>query len=58
MASCALVAISAPLFESTVNYFDTYARERLPVNVIQGLGEFFNAHICEFMDRSGSFHAI
>jgi 6-phosphogluconate dehydrogenase len=58
VASCALAAIPAPLFGSTLNDFDAYARERLPVNVIQGLGDFFGAHTSECMDRSDSFHAI
>jgi 6-phosphogluconate dehydrogenase len=47
VASCALVAIPAPLFGSTLNRLDTYTRERLQVNVIQGIDDFFNAYTSE-----------
>jgi 6-phosphogluconate dehydrogenase len=58
VASCAFVAIPEPLFGSTLNDFDACARERLPANAIQGLGDFFGAPASECMGRSGSFHAI
>jgi 6-phosphogluconate dehydrogenase len=58
VASCALGSIPAPLFASTLNYFDGYARERLPANVIQGLRDFFGAHTYERVDKPGTFHTI
>jgi 6-phosphogluconate dehydrogenase len=58
VASCALATIPAPLFGSTLNYFDAHTRERLPTNVIQGLRGFFGAHIYEPVDRPESLHAI
>jgi 6-phosphogluconate dehydrogenase len=58
VAACALAAIPAPLFASTLNYFDAYTRERLPANLIQGLRDFFGAHTYERVDRPGSFHTI
>jgi 6-phosphogluconate dehydrogenase len=58
MASWSLTAIPAPPFRLTLNYFNTYARELLPADAIQGLRDLFVARIYECADRSGSFHTI
>jgi 6-phosphogluconate dehydrogenase len=58
MASWSLTAIPGPLFGLTLNDFDTYARELLPADVIQGLRDLFVTHIYECMDKSGSVHTI
>lgn len=41
---------------STLNYFDAYRSERLPLNLVQAQRDFFGSHTYERIDREGIFH--
>jgi 6-phosphogluconate dehydrogenase len=41
---------------ASLNYFDSYRRERLPQNLTQAQRDFFGAHTYERVDREGIFH--
>ncbi|MEZ5404871.1 MAG: NADP-dependent phosphogluconate dehydrogenase [Verrucomicrobiia bacterium] len=49
--------ISVPAISASLNYFESYTRERLPANLIQAQRDFFGAHTFERVDQSGFFHA-
>lgn len=49
--------IPMPAFSASLNYFDSYRREFLPANLIQGQRDFFGAHTYERIDKEGVFHA-
>lgn len=48
--------IPVPSFSSALSYYDSYRRERLPANLIQGQRDYFGAHTYERVDREGIFH--
>ncbi|KAE8701315.1 6-phosphogluconate dehydrogenase, decarboxylating 1 [Hibiscus syriacus] len=48
--------ISTPGMSSSLAYFDTYRRERLPANLVQSQRDYFGAHTYERVDMEGSFH--
>lgn len=48
--------IAVPAFSAALAYFDSYRRERLPVNLIQAQRDFFGAHTYQRIDRPGTFH--
>ncbi|XP_019164952.1 PREDICTED: 6-phosphogluconate dehydrogenase, decarboxylating 1 [Ipomoea nil] len=48
--------ISTPGMSSSLAYFDTYRRERLPANLVQAQRDYFGAHTYERIDMPGSFH--
>ncbi|KAL2559133.1 6-phosphogluconate dehydrogenase [Forsythia ovata] len=48
--------ISTPGVSSSLAYFDTYRRERLPANLVQAQRDYFGAHTYERTDIPGSFH--
>ncbi|KAL2542809.1 6-phosphogluconate dehydrogenase [Abeliophyllum distichum] len=48
--------ISTPGMSSSLAYFDTYRRERLPANLVQSQRDYFGAHTYERTDIPGSFH--
>ncbi|KAK1309539.1 6-phosphogluconate dehydrogenase, decarboxylating 3 [Acorus calamus] len=48
--------ISTPGMSTSLAYFDTYRRERLPANLVQAQRDYFGAHTYERTDVSGSFH--
>lgn len=48
--------ISVPGMSSSLAYFDTYRRKRLPANLVQAQRDYFGAHTYERVDVSGSFH--
>lgn len=56
VAVTALESIPTPLYSSTLAYVDSYASEKLPANLIQGLRDFFGAHTYERVDKPGHFH--
>ncbi len=41
---------------SSLAYFDSYRRERLPANLIQAQRDYFGAHTYERIDKPGTFH--
>jgi len=48
--------ISTPGMSSSLAYFDTYRRARLPANLVQAQRDYFGAHTYERTDMAGSFH--
>jgi len=48
--------ISTPGMSTSLAYFDTYRRERLPANLVQAQRDYFGAHTYERVDMEGVFH--
>jgi 6-phosphogluconate dehydrogenase len=56
---CMASGISAPSLCSSLNYFDSYRRARLPANLTQAQRDFFGAHTFQRLDGGDEFfHAI
>ncbi|OAB59546.1 phosphogluconate dehydrogenase (NADP(+)-dependent, decarboxylating) [Phormidium willei BDU 130791] len=53
------LGIPIPAFSASLDYFDSYRRERLPQNLTQAQRDYFGAHTYERTDkpRGESFHA-
>lgn len=53
------IGISVPAFNSSLDYFDAYRRDRLPQNLTQAQRDYFGAHTYERVDkpRGEFFHA-
>ncbi|GAB2234207.1 hypothetical protein Droror1_Dr00003449 [Drosera rotundifolia] len=49
--------ITVPGMSSSLAYFDSFRRERLPANLVQAQRDYFGAHTYERIDISGSFHS-
>ncbi|HEV2129270.1 MAG TPA: hypothetical protein VGR22_11690, partial [Thermomicrobiales bacterium] len=45
-----------PALSWALNYVDSYRREFLPANLIQGQRDFFGAHTYKRLDKEGIFH--
>jgi 6-phosphogluconate dehydrogenase len=45
------LGIGVPAFSASLNYFDSYRRERLPQNLTQAQRDYFGAHTYERIDR-------
>jgi 6-phosphogluconate dehydrogenase len=41
---------------SSLAYYDSYRKDRLPANLIQGLRDYFGAHTYKRTDKEGVFH--
>ncbi len=50
--------IPVPAFGSALAYYDSYRRERLPANLLQGLRDYFGAHTYKRLDMEGDFHTL
>ncbi|MEM9136600.1 MAG: NADP-dependent phosphogluconate dehydrogenase [Cyanobacteria bacterium P01_F01_bin.42] len=48
--------IAVPAFSASLDYFDSYRRDRLPQNLTQAQRDFFGAHTYERIDKEGTFH--
>ncbi|KAL7471183.1 hypothetical protein ACHAXS_011490 [Conticribra weissflogii] len=48
--------VPTPALSGSLNYFDSYRRERLPANLTQAQRDFFGGHTYERIDRDGVFH--
>ncbi len=57
LAMAAKSGIPVPAFSASLDYFDSYRRDRLPQNLTQAQRDYFGAHTFERTDKSGSFHA-
>jgi 6-phosphogluconate dehydrogenase len=53
----AKLGIPVPAFSASLDYFDSYRRDRLPQNLTQAQRDYFGAHTFERTDKPGSFHA-
>ncbi|GAB4347435.1 MAG: NADP-dependent phosphogluconate dehydrogenase [Cyanophyceae cyanobacterium] len=56
VATAAQVGIAVPAFSASLDYFDSYRRDRLPQNLTQAQRDFFGAHTYERIDQGGTFH--
>ncbi|PRA06851.1 phosphogluconate dehydrogenase (NADP(+)-dependent, decarboxylating) [Arthrobacter sp. MYb229] len=50
------LGIPAPLFSSSLAYYDGLRRDRLPAALTQGLRDYFGAHTYRRVDKEGTFH--
>ena len=50
------LGIPVPAFAASLNYFDSYRRDRLPQNLTQAQRDYFGAHTYERTDKEGLFH--
>lgn len=56
VASAAKLGIAVPAFSASLDYFDSYRRDRLPQNLTQAQRDYFGAHTYERIDKPGVFH--
>jgi 6-phosphogluconate dehydrogenase len=56
IAMAAQVGIPVPAFSASLDYFDSYRRDRLPQNLTQAQRDYFGAHTYERVDKEGTFH--
>jgi 6-phosphogluconate dehydrogenase len=57
VAAAVQSGVPVPTLSSSLAYYDSYRRARLPTNLIQAQRDFFGAHTFERVDRPGVFHA-
>ncbi|MBW4647753.1 MAG: NADP-dependent phosphogluconate dehydrogenase [Kastovskya adunca ATA6-11-RM4] len=50
------LGIPVPAFSASLDYFDSYRRDRLPQNLTQAQRDYFGAHTYERIDKEGLFH--
>ncbi|MUL37541.1 NADP-dependent phosphogluconate dehydrogenase [Gloeocapsopsis dulcis] len=56
VAAAAKLGIPVPAFSASLDYFDSYRRDRLPQNLTQAQRDYFGAHTYERLDKEGFFH--
>lgn len=56
IATAAKLGIPVPAFSASLDYFDSYRRDRLPQNLTQAQRDYFGAHTFERVDKDGVFH--
>ncbi|MDX2098698.1 MAG: NADP-dependent phosphogluconate dehydrogenase [Leptolyngbyaceae cyanobacterium bins.59] len=56
IAVAAKLGIPVPAFSASLDYFDSYRRDRLPQNLTQAQRDYFGAHTYERVDKAGVFH--
>ncbi len=54
--TAAKLGIAVPAFSASLDYFDSYRRERLPQNLTQAQRDYFGAHTYLRTDKEGTFH--
>ncbi|HEY9749089.1 MAG TPA: NADP-dependent phosphogluconate dehydrogenase [Allocoleopsis sp.] len=52
----ARLGIPVPAFSASLDYFDSYRRDRLPQNLTQAQRDYFGAHTYLRVDKPGVFH--
>jgi 6-phosphogluconate dehydrogenase len=59
LATAATLGVPVPAFSASLDYFDSYRRDRLPQNLTQAQRDYFGAHTFERTDkpRGEFFHA-
>jgi 6-phosphogluconate dehydrogenase len=50
------LGIPVPAFSASLDYFDSYRRDRLPQNLTQAQRDYFGAHTYERTDKPGTYH--
>lgn len=58
VGQAAAAGVPVPGFASSLAYYDTVRRERLPAALVQGLRDYFGAHTYRRVDREGAFHTL
>ena len=58
VAHAAATGLPAPVFSSSLAYYDGLRAGRLPAALIQGQRDFFGAHTYKRIDREGTFHTL
>ncbi|GAB3189525.1 NADP-dependent phosphogluconate dehydrogenase [Nesterenkonia suensis] len=58
VAAAATHGVPAPVFASSLAYYDSLRRDRLPAALTQGLRDFFGAHTYQRVDKDGTFHTL
>ncbi|CAE7430351.1 G6PGH1 [Symbiodinium sp. KB8] len=53
---CVACGIPCPAMSGSLNYLDTYRRDRLPANLVAAQRDFFGAHGYERADKEGRDH--
>ena len=56
LSQSAKLGIPVPAFSASLDYFDSYRRDRLPQNLTQAQRDYFGAHTYERIDKEGFFH--
>jgi 6-phosphogluconate dehydrogenase len=56
VALCITSGIACPSLCSSLTYFDTYRRAKLPASLTQAQRDFFGGHTYERNDKEGRFH--
>jgi 6-phosphogluconate dehydrogenase len=56
VATAAKMGIAVPAFSASLDYFDSYRRDRLPQNLTQAQRDYFGAHTYLRTDKEGVFH--
>lgn len=56
ISQAAKLGIPVPAFSASLDYFDSYRRDRLPQNLTQAQRDYFGAHTYERTDKPGFFH--
>ncbi|MBD2428278.1 NADP-dependent phosphogluconate dehydrogenase [Phormidium sp. FACHB-1136] len=56
IALAAHQGIPVPAFSASLDYFDSYRRDRLPQNLTQAQRDYFGAHTYQRIDKEGTFH--
>jgi 6-phosphogluconate dehydrogenase len=56
VAMAAHFGIPVPAFSASLDYFDSYRRDRLPQNLTQAQRDYFGAHTYQRVDKDGVFH--
>ncbi|MGB3199268.1 MAG: NADP-dependent phosphogluconate dehydrogenase [Nodosilinea sp.] len=56
IAMAATFGIPVPAFSASLDYFDSYRRDRLPQNLTQAQRDYFGAHTYQRVDKEGTFH--
>jgi 6-phosphogluconate dehydrogenase len=54
--TAAQLGIPVPAFSASLDYFDSYRRDRLPQNLTQAQRDYFGAHTYLRTDKAGTFH--
>ncbi|MBE9220953.1 NADP-dependent phosphogluconate dehydrogenase [Dolichospermum flos-aquae] len=56
IVTAAKLGIPVPAFSASLDYFDSYRRDRLPQNLTQAQRDYFGAHTYKRTDKEGTFH--
>ena len=55
IVTAAKLGIPVPAFSASLDYFDSYRRDRLPQNLTQAQRDYFGAHTYKRTDKEGTF---